>query len=57
MDDFNEILETLKTNREISQKFFEIETNILSILNFKDLFHRLLTEIQEKFGVPLSGFQ
>ena len=52
MDDINEILETLKTNREISQKFFEIETNILSILNFKDLFHRLLTEIQEKFGVP-----
>jgi len=52
MDEFNKILETLRINREISQKFFEIETNILSILNFKDLFQRLLSEIQEKFGVP-----
>ena len=50
MDNFNKILETLRINREISQKFFEIETNILSILNFKDLFQRLLSEIQEKFG-------
>lgn len=52
MDDLTKILETLRTNREISRKFFEIETSILSTLNFKDLFQRLLTEIQEKFGVP-----
>jgi diguanylate cyclase (GGDEF)-like protein len=52
MDDFTKILETLKTNREISRKFFEIETSILSTLNFKDLFQRLLTEIQEEFRVP-----
>ncbi|GAI99092.1 unnamed protein product, partial [marine sediment metagenome] len=52
MDDLKEILETLRVNKEISRKFFEIEKNILSILNFKDLFERLLTEIQEKFGVP-----
>jgi diguanylate cyclase (GGDEF)-like protein len=47
-----ELVETLKTNEEIAQKFFEIEVSILSILNFKDLFEKLLTEIKEKFGVP-----
>ena len=52
MDDVSKIVEMLRRNQEISQKFFEIETNILSILNFKDLFARLLTEIQEKIGVP-----
>jgi hypothetical protein len=55
MDDLNKILETLRINTEISRKFFEIETSILSTLNFKDLFQRLLTEIQEKFGVPSRG--
>ncbi|MGD8503989.1 MAG: sensor domain-containing diguanylate cyclase [Syntrophobacterales bacterium] len=47
-----DVLETLRINEEIAQKFFEIEISILSILNFKDLFERLLTEIREKFGVP-----
>jgi len=47
-----DILETLRINEEIAQKFFEIEVSILSILNFKDLFERLLTEIRDKFGVP-----
>ena len=49
MDD---LLETLRVNEEIAQRFFEIEISILSILNFKDLFEKLLTEIREKFGVP-----
>ena len=52
MKDTESILETLRINEEISRKFFEIEVSILSILNFKDLFERLLTEIREKFGVP-----
>jgi diguanylate cyclase (GGDEF)-like protein len=47
-----DIFETLRLNEEIAQKFFEIEVSILSILNFKDLFERLLTEIKDKFGVP-----
>ncbi len=47
-----DILETLRINEEIAQRFFEIEVSILSILNFKDLFERLLTEIRDKFGVP-----
>ena len=48
------ILERLKENEEIAQKFHEIETSILSILNFKDLFEVLLTEIQDKFRVPYT---
>jgi diguanylate cyclase (GGDEF)-like protein len=47
-----DLLETLSINEEIAQKFFEIEISILSILNFRDLFEKLLTEIRDKFGVP-----
>jgi len=47
-----DLVETLRINEEIAQKFFEIEVSILSILNFRDLFEKLLTEIREKFGVP-----
>ena len=47
-----DLLETLRINEEIAQKFYEIEISILSILNFRDLFEKLLTEIREKFGVP-----
>jgi diguanylate cyclase (GGDEF)-like protein len=47
-----DLLETLRINEEIAQRFFDIEISILSILNFKDLFEKLLTEIREKFGVP-----
>ncbi|MDO9529289.1 MAG: sensor domain-containing diguanylate cyclase [Syntrophales bacterium] len=52
MSDIKKILETLRTNQDIAQNFFEIELSILSILNFKDLFERLLTEIKEKFEIP-----
>lgn len=50
--DMEDLLETLRINEEIAQKFYEIEISILSILNFRDLFEKLLTEIREKFGVP-----
>jgi len=52
MEDFQKILETLRRNQEIAQTFFEIETKILSILNFKDFFETLLTQIEEKRNVP-----
>jgi diguanylate cyclase (GGDEF)-like protein len=52
MRNLEEILETLRINEEVGQKFFEIEVSILSILNFRDLFERLLSEIRETFGVP-----
>ncbi|MBW2324530.1 MAG: DUF484 family protein [Deltaproteobacteria bacterium] len=50
--DVREFLERLRDNEDIARKFFEIEVSILSISNFKDLFERLLTEIQEKFDIP-----
>jgi diguanylate cyclase (GGDEF)-like protein len=52
MPDLNAIIERLKENDAITRKFNEIETRILSILNFKDLFEVLLTEIQDKFSIP-----
>lgn len=52
MSNIKRILETLRTNEIIAQNFFEIETSILSVLNFKDFFEKLLTEIKEKFGIP-----
>jgi diguanylate cyclase (GGDEF)-like protein len=52
MPDLHAIIERLKENDAITRKFNEIETRILSILNFKDLFEILLTEIQEKFSIP-----
>jgi diguanylate cyclase (GGDEF)-like protein len=52
MKNLEEILETLRVNEEVAQKFFEIEVSILSILKFGDLFEKLLAEIREKFAVP-----
>ena len=47
------LFRTLKHNEEIAGKFREIEASILSILNFKDLCEKLLSEISGKFDVPL----
>ena len=52
MENVEEILQVICRNEEIAQKFFSIETSILSIHNFRDLFEKLLTEITEKFSVP-----
>jgi diguanylate cyclase (GGDEF)-like protein len=52
MHNVEQLFEMLKKNQEIAQKFFEIETSVLSILNFKDFLEKLLTEIQEKRDIP-----
>jgi diguanylate cyclase (GGDEF)-like protein len=44
--------ENLKRYHEIAEKFFEVETSILSILNFKDFLEKLLTEIHDKRDIP-----
>ncbi|MFH2218709.1 MAG: sensor domain-containing diguanylate cyclase [Pseudomonadota bacterium] len=54
MNDIEFIIERLKANEKIAQKFYEVETKILSILNFRDLFEVLLSEIREKFNVPYA---
>ena len=49
---YKELIDRLQKNEQVDKKFHEIETRILSILNFKDFFEVLLTEIQKQFGVP-----
>ncbi len=46
------LIDRLKKNEEIANKFNEIEISILSILNFHDFFERLLCEVSEKFSIP-----
>jgi diguanylate cyclase (GGDEF)-like protein len=43
--------EIAKRNAETTRRFFEIEKRILSILNYKDLFEVLLSEIKLKFSM------
>ena len=52
MNETKKILETIKTNQGLARKFFEIELNILSILDSKELFERLFVEIKGKFEIP-----
>ena len=54
MISYKDLIELLRRNEEIDKKFHEIETRILSILNFRDLFEILLTEIQQQFRVPYA---
>lgn len=46
------LLETMKHNEIVARKFHEIEISILTILNFRDLIEKLLSEISSKFKVP-----
>jgi diguanylate cyclase (GGDEF)-like protein len=50
--DVDELLQVICGNEEIARKFFEIETSILTIRQFKDFLQRLLREIREKFDIP-----
>jgi diguanylate cyclase (GGDEF)-like protein len=52
MNDIESLLALIQQNEDIARKFNEIETQILSTLNFAGLFEILLTEIQEKFQIP-----
>jgi len=52
MKHLKSFIERLRENEEIAQKFFMVEKKILSILNFRDFFEELLSEIREKFKVP-----
>lgn len=50
-DDKDSLFARLQENEEVSEKFWEVEVSVLSILNFKDFFDRLLTEIRDNFDV------
>ncbi len=56
LNDMDAILKRLTENATKARKFFEVETKILSILDFKGLFEVLLEEIRSKFGVPEVWF-
>ncbi len=46
------ILQRLQENEQIAMKFHELESSILTILNFQDFFENLLTRISQTFIVP-----
>ncbi len=52
MNEIDTILHRLQENEEITKKFQAVETKILSILEFKDLFEMLLSEIMNTFEIP-----
>ncbi len=52
MNDISELMERLQRNEEVAGKFFDVEVSILSVLNFRELFENLLTEIKSKFEIP-----
>jgi len=52
MNEIDAIIQRLHENEKTAKKFNIVETKILSILNFKDLFEVLLTEIMKEFNVP-----
>ncbi|HVO67004.1 MAG TPA: GAF domain-containing protein [Syntrophales bacterium] len=45
-------IEILEKNEEIARKFQKIEENLPSFLNVKDLFEKLIIQIQEEFNIP-----
>lgn len=46
------IIERFRENEELARKFHEVETSILSIFHFADLFEVLLAQISETFNIP-----
>jgi len=46
------IIKRLQENEAVAKKFHAVEAKILTILDFKDLFEILLTEIRTNFNVP-----
>jgi diguanylate cyclase (GGDEF)-like protein len=49
---FQDLRRLLSENEAIDEKFFQLEERLLSILNFRDLFTALLTEIEAIFRLP-----
>jgi uncharacterized protein YigA (DUF484 family) len=48
----DEHADILKTNEEIAKKINKLEKRLSSFLNAKDLFEKLLVQIQEEFSIP-----
>lgn len=52
MTNLKELIDRVKENEEIALRFQKVESRILSVLNFKDFFEILLTEIMDTFKMP-----
>jgi diguanylate cyclase (GGDEF)-like protein len=50
--DIDELLATLRHNEAIVRKLFDIESRILGTTSFRDLFEKLLAEIETQFAIP-----
>lgn len=52
MNNIKELIERVRENDQIANRFHKVERKILSVLNFKDFFEILLTEIIQTFQMP-----
>lgn len=52
MDNIKDLIERVRENDQVATRFHKVERQILSVLNFKDFFEILLTEIIETFKMP-----
>ncbi|MBT3312809.1 MAG: DUF484 family protein [Desulfobacterales bacterium] len=52
--EMDDIIERLKENENLSRKFHNVETKILSILDFQNFFKALLDEIKMQFQIPYA---
>lgn len=52
MQDIHTLIDRLRENEIIAQRFHEVESRFLSILNFRDFFEVLISEIVDKFSIP-----
>lgn len=50
------IIERIREQEELARKFHEVETRILSVLDFGGLFETLLSEISKTFEIPCVWF-
>lgn len=46
------LLDRLRENEDIAKRFFEVEMDVLSTLNFCAFFDRLLSTIKDRFDIP-----
>lgn len=51
------LIERFRENEDLARKFHEVESRILSVLNFRDFFELLLIEISSIFDIlmPLKA--
>ncbi len=52
MDTIKALIERVKENDLVATRFHKVERDILSVLNFKDFFETLLTELVKTFSIP-----